>query len=71
MEPSNSEHDPRNQDPRSGNWIYPSGEMFFNEMKRNDWDLRVEDIRAIVLVHNAINETAWKDIKQWHLVGVL
>ena len=45
--------------------------MFFDEMKLNDWDLRAEDISAIVLVHNAVNETARKDIKQWHLVGVL
>ena len=65
MEGSNSEHDPRYQDPRSGNWIYPSEEMFFNAMKRKDWDPRAEDMRAIVPIHNAVNERAWKEIKQW------
>ena len=65
MEGSNSEHDPRYQDSRSGNWIYPSEEMFFNAMKRKDWDPRAEDMRAIVPIHNAVNERAWKEIKQW------
>ncbi|RPA94617.1 hypothetical protein L873DRAFT_1837569 [Choiromyces venosus 120613-1] len=58
MEALNWEHDPRHQDSRSGNWIYPSGEIFFNSMKRNDWDPRAEDMRAIVPIHNA-------EIKQW------
>jgi len=60
MEASNSEHDPRYQDPRSGNWIYPSGELFFNAMKRNDWDPMAVDIRAIAPVHNAVNEKVRK-----------
>jgi len=64
MEGSNSEHDSRYQDSRS-NWIYPSEEMFFNAMKRKDWDPRAEDMRAIVPIHNAVNERAWKEIKQW------
>ncbi|KAG0637518.1 cytochrome c/c1 heme-lyase [Tuber brumale] len=64
-EGSNSEHDPRYQYPRSGNWIYPSEEMFFNAMKRKDWDPKVEDMRTIVPIHNAVNERAWKEIKKW------
>ncbi|CAZ81491.1 unnamed protein product [Tuber melanosporum] len=65
MEGSNSEHDQRYRDPRSGNWIYPSEEMFFNAMKRKDWDPKAEDMRTIVPIHNAVNERAWKEIKEW------
>jgi len=55
MEVSNSEHGPQYQDPRSGSWIYPSGEMLFNT-KCNDWDSRAEDVRAIVPVYSTVNE---------------
>ncbi|PWW78161.1 cytochrome c and c1 heme-lyase [Tuber magnatum] len=65
MEGSNSEHDPRYQHPSSGNWIYPSEEMFFNAMKRKDWDPKAKDMRTIVPIHNAVNERAWKEIKEW------
>ena len=34
-------------------------------MKCTDWDSRAEDVRAIVPIHTAVNERAWKDIKQW------
>jgi len=49
----------------SGNWIYPSEEMFFRAMARKNWDPKAEDMRAIVPIHNAVNERAWKDIKEW------
>ncbi|KAI5790120.1 cytochrome C1 heme lyase [Geopyxis carbonaria] len=50
---------------RSGNWIYPSEEMFFNAMKRKAHDPRAADMRAIVPIHNAVNERAWAEIKAW------
>jgi len=65
MVASNSEHGPQSQEPRSGNWMYPFREMLFNAMKCNDWDSRAEDVRAIVPIHSAVNERAWKEIKQW------
>ena len=34
-------------------------------MKCTDWDSRAEDVRAIVLIHTAVNERTWKEIKQW------
>ncbi|KAG0637012.1 hypothetical protein HOY80DRAFT_1138654 [Tuber brumale] len=49
MEASNLKHVPQYQEPRSGNWINPSGEMLFNAMKCNDWDFRAEDVRAMFL----------------------
>lgn len=49
----------------SKNWIYPSEEMFFNAMSRKNWDPKAEDMRTIVPIHNAVNERAWHDIKEW------
>lgn len=49
----------------SGNWIYPSEEMFFNAMKRKSWDPKADDMRTIVPIHNAVNERAWAEIKHW------
>lgn len=34
-------------------------------MKRKEWDPKAEDMRAIVPIHNAVNERAWKEIKEW------
>jgi|SRR6266498_937781 len=46
-------------------WIYPSEQMFFNAMKRKNWNPREEDMRVIVPMHNAVNEKAWKEILEW------
>lgn len=34
-------------------------------MKRKEWDPKAEDMRTIVPIHNAVNERAWKEIKEW------
>ncbi|KAF9637174.1 Cytochrome c heme lyase [Lasiodiplodia theobromae] len=62
--PANNEGE-TGQDKGSGNWIYPSEEMFFNAMRRKKFDPRIEDMRSIVPIHNAVNERAWKEIKEW------
>lgn len=49
----------------SGNWIYPSQQMFFDAMKRKNYDPRAEDMQSIVPIHNAVNERAWQEIKVW------
>jgi cytochrome c heme-lyase len=49
----------------TGNWIYPSEEMFFNAMRRKNYDPQAEDMRTIVPIHNAVNERAWKEIREW------
>ncbi|KAF3936380.1 hypothetical protein ABW19_dt0200729 [Dactylella cylindrospora] len=51
--------------PSIGNWIYPSEKMFFEAMKRKDWDPKAEDMRMVVPIHNAVNEKAWAEIKEW------
>ncbi|KAL2913356.1 Cytochrome c1 heme lyase [Polyrhizophydium stewartii] len=47
------------------NWIYPSEQMFFNAMRRKNWDANEEDMRVIVPIHNAVNEQCWKKILEW------
>ncbi|KAI9828564.1 MAG: hypothetical protein M1819_006556 [Sarea resinae] len=62
--PANNEQE-TGADKTSGNWIYPSEQMFFNAMRRKNFDARTEDMKAIVPIHNAVNERAWKEIKEW------
>ena len=49
----------------SGNWVYPSEKMFFDAMKRKGYDARVADMKTVVPIHNAVNERAWAQIKEW------
>ena len=62
--PANNEAD-TGADAKTGNWIYPSEQMFFAAMKRKQYDPRAEDMRSIVPIHNAVNERAWQEIKGW------
>ncbi|KAF2471605.1 cytochrome c1 heme lyase-like protein [Lindgomyces ingoldianus] len=62
--PANSEQD-TGADKKTGNWIYPSEEMFFNAMKRKSYSARETDMQTIVPIHNAVNERAWVEIKAW------
>jgi cytochrome c heme-lyase len=39
--------------------------MFFNAMKRKSYDPKAADMRTIVPIHNAVNERAWTEIKDW------
>jgi cytochrome c heme-lyase len=49
----------------SGNWIYPSEKMFFDAMKRKGYSSDEKDMKTIVPIHNAVNERAWKEIREW------
>lgn len=62
--PSNHEQE-TGADEATGNWIYPSEKMFFDAMKRKGHDSRVADMKTVVPIHNAVNERAWKEIKEW------
>ena len=39
--------------------------MFFDAMKRKNHSPRATDMTAIVPIHNAVNEKAWAEIKDW------
>lgn len=62
--PANHERE-TGADSRSGNWIYPSEKMFFEAMKRKNFSPQATDMATIVPIHNAVNERAWKEIKEW------
>lgn len=49
----------------SGNWVYPSEKMFFEAMRRKGYDARTADMKTVVPIHNAVNERAWKEIREW------
>ncbi|KAK9365126.1 cytochrome c/c1 heme-lyase [Lipomyces kononenkoae] len=49
----------------SSNWVYPSEEMFFNAMKRKNWNPEAKDMKTVVPIHNAVNERAWMEILKW------
>ncbi|OAL47052.1 cytochrome c and c1 heme-lyase [Pyrenochaeta sp. DS3sAY3a] len=62
--PANSERD-TGADKATGNWIYPSEQMFFDAMRRKAYDPDATDMKTIVPIHNAVNERAWHEIKAW------
>ena len=62
--PANNEKD-TGRDRETGNWIYPSQEMFFAAMKRKGHDPEQHDMQTIVPIHNAVNERAWNHILEW------
>jgi cytochrome c heme-lyase len=39
--------------------------MFFDAMARKNYAPQAADMAAIVPIHNAVNERAWKEIKTW------
>jgi cytochrome c heme-lyase len=39
--------------------------MFFNAMKRKNWNPDEKDMHTVVPIHNAVNEQAWKKILEW------
>jgi cytochrome c heme-lyase len=49
----------------SGHWIYPSERQFFEALKRKKFNAQPQDMAAIVPIHNAVNERAWKEILEW------
>ena len=47
------------------NWVYPSEQMFYNAMERKGWDPNAEDMKAVVQIHNAVNERTWGEVLKW------
>ncbi|KAJ3032221.1 hypothetical protein HDV00_007956 [Rhizophlyctis rosea] len=40
-------------------------QMFFNAMRRKNWDPKENDMGVVVPIHNAVNERAWHHILEW------
>ena len=64
--PTGTDQNPEKADPR---WVYPSEQMFYNAMKRKGWAPTEDDMPAVVAIHNAVNERAWREILQWEAVA--
>jgi len=60
-----SEQMPHPDSSRSSTWVYPSEQMFYNAMKRKGWSPSEDDMSAVVAIHNAVNERAWREILRW------
>jgi hypothetical protein len=40
--------------------------MFFDAMRRKGHEnTRAQDMKTVVPIHNAVNERAWKEIREW------
>lgn len=50
---------------KAANWIYPSEKMFYDAMRRKNWNPNENDMKFVVPIHNAINEVCWKQILEW------
>lgn len=47
------------------NWLYPSQKQFYEAMKRKNWSPDAKDMKAIIPIHNQVNEIAWRHIQEW------
>lgn len=47
------------------NWVYPSEAQFFAAMARKNHNPHAADMKAVVPIHNAVNERAWSEIVKW------
>jgi len=56
---------PESQNPEDDNWSYPSEQMFYNAMKRKGHEPREADMKAVVAIHNTVNERCWQQILVW------
>ena len=54
-----------------GTWLYPSEQMFYNALKRKEKgdDVHEGDVRAIVSIHNNMNERAWAQVEHYEKVS--
>lgn len=46
-------------------WVYPSQAQFYSAMARKRYEPRVDDMRVVVPIHNAVNERAWAEVRAW------
>lgn len=51
--------------PKDANWEYPSPQQFYNALVRKGWETPEEHVEMMVLVHNFLNERAWREVLDW------
>ncbi|KAF2072366.1 hypothetical protein CYY_006312 [Polysphondylium violaceum] len=47
------------------NWQYPSPQMFFNAMKKKQYEPKEDDMNVVISIHNTVNERCWEHILDW------
>ena len=52
-----------------GFWEYPSPQQFYNALVRKGWETPEEHVEMMVLIHNFLNERAWKEIIDWETLA--
>lgn len=53
------------EDPRTGNWVYPSPSQFYDALKRKNHHPTSSDMYTVVPIHNAVNERVWTQVLEW------
>lgn len=61
---------PKAEKDSSERWVYPSEQMFWNAMRRKGWQwsedqLKPDDMKHIISIHNRNNEEAWREVLKW------
>jgi len=51
----------------TSNWEYPSPQQFYNALVRKGWNTPEEQIEAMLLIHNRLNEDAWGEVLKWEV----
>lgn len=48
-------------------WTYPSEQMFYNALVRKGKadGVQEQDMKAVITIHNNMNEITWDKVKQW------
>jgi len=59
------DYTPQHQQGAGAQWMYPSEQMFYNAMKRKGFEPEEETMRAVVAIHNVVNERAWNHVLDW------
>lgn len=49
-------------------WVFPSPQRFYNALRRKGWEPQERDMTAVVAIHNAVNEQAWKKVVEFEKI---
>lgn len=45
--------------------MYPSQQMFYNAMRRKGYDPQEGEMKAVVAIHNTVNEETWRQVREY------
>lgn len=65
MADGNTKTSQTSKDADGANWEYPSPQQFYNALVRKGWETPEEHVEMMVLVHNFLNERAWREVVEW------